>query len=68
MKNALRLCMAGWLVALVLLAAPIGATTYQSGKTVHITPLHEISDDFYIFGDVARVDGTIKGDLVCLGT
>lgn len=47
--------LAGLLTALALfVAAPTGATTYQSSKSVHITPLHEIPDDFYIVGEVAR--------------
>ena len=67
MKNRARLSFVGLLGALVLFwTIPIGATTYQSGKTVHISPLHEIADDFYMMGDDARIDGTITGDLVTI--
>ncbi len=67
MRNRCVLNLAGFLGALVLLiVAPVTATTYQSGKTVHISPLHEIADDFYIVGDDARMDGTITGDLVSI--
>jgi cytoskeletal protein CcmA (bactofilin family) len=66
-KNRARLSFVGLLGALVLFwIAPIGATTYQSGKTVNISPLHEIADDFYMLGDDARIDGTITGDLVTI--
>jgi cytoskeletal protein CcmA (bactofilin family) len=59
---------AGILGIILILAAPVAATTYQSGKNVHISPLHEISDDFYILGSDARMDGTIAGDLVVIST
>jgi cytoskeletal protein CcmA (bactofilin family) len=56
----------GLLGALILLGTnPIGATTYQSGKTVH-SPLHEIADDFYMSGRRCPIDGTITGDLVTI--
>ena len=67
MKSRSVLNFAGLFGALVLLTvAPVSATTYQSGKSVNISPLHEIADDFYIVGDDARIDGTIVGDLVTI--
>ncbi|MEW5795951.1 MAG: polymer-forming cytoskeletal protein [Candidatus Zixiibacteriota bacterium] len=58
---------AGFFGAIALgLAWPAGATTYQCGDNVHISPLHEIADDFYTFSDDTRVDGTIIGDLVAI--
>jgi len=51
----------------MLLVTPIGATTVESGDDVHISPLHEIDDDFYAFSDKIRVDGVVTGDFTGFG-
>ncbi len=47
-------------------AAPAVSSTFQSGGDVHISPLHQIDDDFWAyapFNDVI-IDGTVTGDLI----
>lgn len=69
MKNHRQSGLVGILALVALGLAPATlATTYQSGDSVLISPLHEIADDFYSFSGDTRVEGTITGDLVAISS
>ena len=63
--NMLRFKFLTPICAVLITCLPIvsNATTYQTGKNVHISGVHLIDDDFYAFSDDIRIDGTITGDL-----
>jgi len=69
MKNHRPLSLAGILAVIALGLAPATpATTYQSGDSVLISPIHEIADDFYSLSGETRVDGIITGDLFSISS
>ncbi len=51
------------IAASLLIAAGAQATSVESGGDIHISNLHHIEDDLYIFGSNVTVDGRIDGDL-----
>ena len=51
-------------VSILLAASPLRASSFQSGKSIHISNLHQIYDDLYAWGETVTIDGLIDGDLV----
>ncbi|MDD3731329.1 MAG: hypothetical protein PHU88_03025, partial [candidate division Zixibacteria bacterium] len=47
----------------VLFNTAYGAV-FKSGKDIEISKLHQLDNDFYVYGDNLLIDGTIKGDLL----
>jgi cytoskeletal protein CcmA (bactofilin family) len=54
---------------LMLLALPLlaGATMFEAGEKLNISPLHTIDDDLIAWVSQLNVDGTINGDLIAGG-
>ncbi len=50
-------------LAFVFWATPLNATTFQTAKRSHITNLHHIDDDLFIWSQKYIQDGVINGDL-----
>jgi len=58
------------LITLILLffsAANLSAVTFEKGESVHISNLHQIEDDLFIWSENITVDGLIYGDLIAGG-
>ncbi len=49
---------------IVLLPLVAAASEFESKKDLHISNLHQIDDDLYVFGEKLQMDGSISGDLV----
>ncbi len=48
----------------LLSAAGAQGSTFQKGDNIHISNLHRIDDDLYVFGKNITIDGLIDGDLM----
>ncbi|HKK21198.1 MAG TPA: hypothetical protein VJ983_06990 [candidate division Zixibacteria bacterium] len=59
----LGLCL---LLGLFYATATVGAMDFEEGDQVHITNLHRIPDDLYIWASTVTMDGIVEGDL-CVG-
>jgi len=55
---------AALLTVVLIFVAGAQATSFQTGGNIHISNLHHIDDDLYVFGQNVTVDGLIKGDLM----
>ena len=52
---------------IILPLANLSAVTFESGESVHISNLHQIEDDLFIWSENATIDGLIYGDLIAGG-
>ncbi|MFQ5453609.1 MAG: hypothetical protein ACE5D6_05430, partial [Candidatus Zixiibacteriota bacterium] len=50
-------------VILLLLSQPCLGVVFEADENVHISNLHKIEDDLFIWGSNVTVDGIIEGDL-----
>lgn len=50
-------------VALYLTPAPLEAITFETGESLHISNLHKIEDDLFVWTENVTIDGFINGDL-----
>ncbi len=51
-----------FIIFIFLLAVTSFANTFDNGDNIHITNLHLIDDDLYIFGQTVTIDGEVTGD------
>ncbi len=52
------------LLSLLYTAAGVRSMDFEEGDQIHITNLHRIPDDLYIWGSAVTMDGIVEGDLV----
>lgn len=44
------------------------ASTFRSDNNIYLSSLHHIDDDFYAVGETIKIDGTVNGDLLAIGS
>lgn len=54
-------------ISFILIAMPVYAIQFERSDNIHISNLHQLEDDLYVFASNITVDGTVEGDLIASG-